>query len=259
METDAPVLKSTKDRIGIITLNRPEQKNTFTVEFAELLNRYLLEMDEEDDIRCVVINANGKHFSTGISLDEFKGKSHTEARKLVRCMDRHNLTVAQMKTPVIASVKGYAVANGAGLVFASDMAVVAENAKFGTTAVNVGLICLGPAVPLSRLVSRKKLLEMVLAGDIITADEALKWGMVNHVVPDEELEEKTFELARKIASKSPLAVECGKKGIYGMSDLPYEKALDYMGEMFASLISTEDAMEGLDAFVNKRPPEWKKK
>ena len=245
--------------MGLIALHRPEQKTALTVEFAELLNRYLVEMDEDDDIRCVVINANGKHFSTGISLDEFKGKSHTEVRELVRCMDRHNLTVAQMKTPVIASVKGYAVANGAGLVFASDMAVVAESSKFGTTAVNVGLICLGPAVPLSRLVSRKKLLEMVLAGDIITAEEALKWGMVNHVVPDEELEEKTFELARKIASKSPLAVECGKKGIYGMSDLPYEKALDYMGEMFASLISTEDAMEGLDAFVNKRPPEWKKK
>lgn len=259
METDAPVLKSTKDSIGIITLNRPEQKNTFTVEFAELLNRYLKEMDEDDDIRCVVINANGKHFSTGISLDEFKGKSHTEARELVRCMDRHNRTVAEMKTPVIASVKGYAVANGAGLVFASDMAVVAEGSKFGTTAVNVGLICLGPAVPLSRLVSRKKLLEMVLAGDIITADEALKWGMVNHVVPNDQLEEKTFELAQKIASKSPLAVECGKKGIYGMADLPYDKALDYMGEMFASLISTKDAMEGLDAFVNKRPPEWKKK
>ena len=259
METNAPVLKDKKDRIGIITLNRAEQKNTFTKEFAELLNRYLVEMDEDDDVRCVVINANGKHFSTGISLDEFKDKSHTEARELVRCMDRHNLTVAQMKKPVIASVKGYAVANGAGLVFASDMAVVAEGSKFGTTAVNVGLICLGPAVPLSRLVSRKKLVEMVLAGDIITAQEAEKWGMVNHVVPDDQLEEKTFELARKIASKSPLAVECGKKGIYGMADLPYDKALDYMGEMFASLISTEDAMEGLDAFVNKRSPEWKKK
>ena len=147
METDAPVLKETKDHIGIITLNRPEQKNTFTVKFAELLNRYLAEMDEDDDVRCVVINANGKHFSAGISLDEFKGKSHTEARELVRCMDEHNRTMAGMKTPVIASVKGYAVANGAGLVFASDMAVVSESSKFGTTAVNVGLICLGPAVP----------------------------------------------------------------------------------------------------------------
>ena len=135
----------------------------------------------------------------------------------------------------------------------------AESSKFGTTAINVGLNCIGPAVPLSRHVNRKKLLEMVLTGDIYSAAEMEKLGVVNKVVPDDELEEETMALAKKLASKSPLALESGKRGIHGMLDLPYEKASDYMLEMFASLLSTEDAQEGLEAFKEKRDPVWKKK
>lgn len=259
MSDQPPVLMEKKDHIGIITLNREKEKNTFTPEFAELLNRYLKEMDKDEEVRVVVINASGKHFSTGISLDQFSGKTHREYRALMEQMDAHNHTIANMKKPVVASVKGFAIANGAGLVFASDMAIAAESSKFGTTAINVGLICLGPAVPLSRLVSRKKLLEMVLGGDIISAEEAEKTGLINKVVPDDELEQATMEFAEKLAAKSPLAMECGKKGIYGMADLPYHQALDYMGEMFASLCATEDAAEGLSAFSEKRKPEWKKR
>lgn len=204
-----------KDHIGIITLNREKEKNTFTPEFAELLNRYLKDMDKDEDVRVVVINANGKHFSTGISLDQFSSKTHREYRDLMEKMDAHNHTIANMKKPVVASVKGFAIANGAGLVFASDMAIAAESSKFGTTAINVGLICLGPAVPLSRLVSRKKLLEMVLGGDIISADEAEKTGLINKVVPDDELEQATMDLAEK-AGLTPkdrvLDVGCGIGG-----------------------------------------------
>lgn len=256
---NAPVLIEKDKHIGFIILNRPEEKNTFTPEFAELLNQYLWGFDADDDVRVVVIKANGNHFSTGISLDEFKDKTPAEYRKLIRLMDAHNLTISKMKKPVIASVKGFAIANGAGLVFASDMAIASESAKFGTTAINVGLICLGPGVPLSKMVSRKKLMEMVLAGDVIPANEAERLGMVNKVVPDDELESATLELARKLADKSPLAMACGKTGLYGMADLPYDKALDYMGEMFAALCSTEDAKEGLKAFSEKRTPEWKLK
>ena len=163
-----PIIIDKQNMIGIITLNRPEEMNTFNVPFARELNDALRNMDQDNEVRAVVIRAAGKHFSTGISLSEFKDKSHKEYREFIKLMDEHNHTISRMKKPVIASVKGFALANGAGLVFACDLAVAAENAKFGTTAINVGLICLGPAVPLTRHVGRKKALEMVLTGDIIS-------------------------------------------------------------------------------------------
>jgi enoyl-CoA hydratase/carnithine racemase len=161
-----------------------------------------------------------------------------------------------MTKPVIASVKGLAIANGSGLTFACDMVVASEDAKFGTTAINVGLICLGPAAPLYRTVGRKKTLEMVLTGDMMSAAEAQKLGLVNKIVPREQLEEATLELAKKLAAKSPLALQIGKAGIYAMEDLPYEKAIDYLGELFAGLCATEDATEGVEAFLGKRSPAW---
>ncbi len=252
-----PILTRKEDMIGVITLNRPEEMNTFNVSFARELNDALKEMDQDNDVRVVIIEGAGKHFSTGIALTEFKDKSHKDYREFIKLMDEHNHTIADMKKPVIASVKGYALANGAGLVFACDLAVAAEDAKFGTTAINVGLICLGPAVPMIRSLGRKKALEMVLTGDIISAGEAQQLGLINKVVPPEDLETETMALAEKLAKKSPLALQIGKTGIYKMADMPYHKSLDYMGEMFASLCATEDAGEGLCAFLEKRKPVWK--
>ncbi|MBW1980708.1 MAG: enoyl-CoA hydratase/isomerase family protein [Deltaproteobacteria bacterium] len=251
------VLVDVQDHIGRITLNRPEEMNTFNVPFARELNDALRELDQNPEVRVVIIGAAGKHFSTGISLAEFKDKNHGDYREFIKLMDEHNHTIAGMKKPVIAEVKGYAIANGAGLVFACDLAVAAEDAKIGTTAINVGLICLGPAVPLARLVGRRKTLEMVLGGDIISAAEAEKLGLVNKVVPADKLEEATTDLANKLAAKSPLALQIGKVGIYALEDLPYHKAVDYMSELFAGLCVTEDAMEGLQAFQEKRKPVWK--
>jgi len=253
------VLIDKKDLIGFITLNRPEEMNTFNIPFARELNDALWEMEHDPEVRVVVINANGKHFSTGISLAEFKNKSPKEYREFIHLMDEHNHTIARMKKPVIASVKGYALANGSGLSFACDLTVATEDAKFGTTAINVGLICLGPAVPLARLVGRKKALEMVLTGEIITAAEAERLGLVNKVVPREQLEAATLELATKLAAKSPLALQIGKSGIYGMQDVPYHQALDYLGDLFAALCSTEDAEEGVKAFLERRKPEWRER
>ena len=251
------VLVDKKDMIGLITLNRPEEMNTFNIPFAGALNEALRNLDQDDEVRVVVIRAAGKHFSAGISLPEFKGKSPKELREFLVLMDEFYHTIPRMKKPVIASVKGYALANGAGLVFACDLAVAAEDAKFGTTAINVGLICLGPAVPMVRSLGRKKTLEMVLTGDIISAAEAERLGLINKVVPPEELEASTLKLAAKLAKKSPLAVQIGKTGIYGMSEVPYHQALDYVDELFASLCATEDAREGIEAFQEKRKPVWK--
>ena len=253
------VLVDKQDGIGIITLNRPQAMNTFNVPFARELNDALWDMEKDPEVRVVVIDANGKHFSTGISLDEFKDKAPKDYREFIHRMDEHNHTIARMKKPVIASVKGYALANGAGLSFACDLTVAAEDAKFGTTAINVGLICLGPAAPLARNVGLKKALEMVLTGDMITAREAERLGLVNKVVPPEKLEEATLELAAKLAAKSPLALQMGKAGIYGMQDVPYHKALDMLSERFAALCCTEDAEEGVQAFLGKRKPEWKER
>ena len=254
--TETPILVETQDLIGVITLNRPEHMNTFTVPFARQLNQALEDLDADDAVRAVVIRGAGKHFSVGIALDEFKDKSHAEYRELIRQMDAHNHTIARMKKPVIAAVNGYALANGAGLAFACDLAVAADNTKFGTTAINVGLICLGPAVPLARLVGRRKTLEMVLTGDMLPAAEAERLGLVNKVVPADQVLSEAMALAHKLAAKSPLALQVGKQGIYAMSDLPYHQSLDYLGEMFAALCSTEDAKEGLAAFAEKRTAKW---
>ena len=251
------IIVERQGHIGVITLNRPDDMNTFTIPFARELNDALLEMETDEQVRVVVVKGAGKNFSVGISLNEFKDKDHRHYRHLIRLMDEHNHTLANMKKPVIASVKGYALANGAGLVFACDLAVASEDAKFGTTAINVGLICLGPAVPLARSVGRKKTLEMVLTGDIISATEAERLGLINRVAPEDELETATMELAEKIAAKNPHSVRIGKAGIYGMQDLPYHQSLDYLGELFAALCSTEDAQEGVQAFIEKRDPVWK--
>jgi enoyl-CoA hydratase/carnithine racemase len=253
------VLVEKREQIGFLTLNRPQAMNTFNVPLARELNDALWEMEQDPEVRVVVIDANGKHFSTGISLDEFKEKTSKEYREFIHLMDEHNHTLARMKKPVIASVKGYALANGAGLSFACDLTVAAEDAKFGTTAINVGLICLGPAAPLARNVGLKKALEMVLTGDIISAAEAERLGLVNKVVPSDKLEEATLELAAKLAAKSPLALQAGKAGIYGIQNVAYHQGLDMLGERFAALCSTADAEEGVRAFLEKRPPVWRER
>jgi enoyl-CoA hydratase/carnithine racemase len=253
------IIVEKQKHIGLITLNRPEEMNTFNVPFARELNDALQEMDNDAQVRVVVIQASGKHFSAGISLAEFKDKTNKDYREFIRLMDEHNHTIAGMKKPVIASVKGYALANGAGLVFACDLAVAAEDAKLGTTAINVGLICTGPAVPLARIVGRKKLLELVLTGEMISATEAERLGLVNKVVPRDALEDATMELAGKLAAKSPLAMQIGKNAIYSMQDVPYHQAVDYLSELFAALCSTEDAKEGVQAFLEKRKPEWQER
>lgn len=255
----ANVLVDRQEQIGIITLNRPQAMNTFNVPFAKELNAALWEMENDPGVRVVVIDANGKHFSTGISLDEFNNKSSKEYREFIHLMDEHNHTIARMKKPVIASVKGYALANGAGLSFACDLTVAAEDAKFGTTAINVGLICLGPAAPLARNVGLKKALEMVLTGDIIPAAEAQRLGLVNKVVPADKLEEATMELAKKLAAKSPLALQAGKSGLYAMQGVAYSQALEMLSDRFAALCCTEDAEEGVKAFLDKRTPEWRQR
>jgi enoyl-CoA hydratase/carnithine racemase len=253
------VIVEHENHVGTITLNRPEQFNTFSSDMAIELNQALIQLDNETKVRVVVVKGAGKAFSTGIDVSEFFGKSLKEYRAWVGLMEQMGNVIAYMKKPVIASVHGYAVANGAGLVAACDLAVVAEGTKIGTTAINVGLFCMGPAVPLSRSLGRKRCLEMLLTGDMIDARDAEQWGLVNKVVPADQLEAETMALANKLAEKSPLALQMGKQSFYGMSDMEFGKALEYSNETFAALCVTEDAQEGVDAFLKKRKPVWKEK
>ncbi len=248
-----------EEYVGVITLNHPEHMNTFSSELARELNQALLNMDMEGSIRVAVVKGAGKAFSAGIDMAEFPGKTLLEYRRWIGEMERMSMVIAEMRKPVIASVHGFAVANGAGLLAACDLAIVAEGTKIGASAINVGLFCMGPAVPISRSIGRKRCMEMLLTGDLIDAKEAEAWGLVNKVVPGDELEQSTMALARKLAEKSPLAIQLGKKAFYGMADLEFGKALELSNEAFAALCMTEDAKEGVDAFMNKRPPVWKER
>jgi enoyl-CoA hydratase/carnithine racemase len=253
------IIVERRDRVGIITLNRPDHMNTFSTVLAKELNAALGELEQDGQVRVVIVKGAGKSFCTGIDLAEFSGKTLLEYRQWIGWMEKMNLTVAGMGKPVIAAVHGYAVANGAGLLAACDLAIAAEGTRIGTTAINVGLFCLGPAVPLSRCVGRKKALELLLTGTMIDAREAERIGLVNKVVPRERLEEEALELANQLATKSPIALQMGKRAFHTMADMEYAKALDYMNEVMAELCTTDDAKEGVDAFLTKRKPQWRER
>lgn len=245
------------ENVGFITLNRPENLNTFNSTLAHEFNAALQEMEDDPEVRVIVIKGEGKAFCAGIDVNEIKGKNTLDFYHWVGAMEEMALRMTEMGTPVIASVHDLAIANGIAIVAAADLAVAAEGARFGATAVNIGLFCMGPAVPLARSIGRKKTLELLLTGDMIDAGEAYRTGLVNKVVPLENLAEETLALARKIARKSPLAVRLGKQSFYKMQDLEYAKAFELVNNHFALLCSTGDAQEGVDAFLNKRTPEWK--
>jgi enoyl-CoA hydratase/carnithine racemase len=253
------ILIEKKNKMGMITLNRPQKFNTFTSQMAEELNAALHQLDEDAEVRVVIIKGAGKVFSTGIDISEFHGKTPSEYRQWNTLMDQMHFTIASMGKPVMAMVHGYAVANGAGLMAAADFAIVAEGTQIGTTAINVGLLCTGPIIPISYSLGKKKTLEMLLSGDMIDAKEAERLGLVNKVVPANKLEEETFAFAQKLIAKSPLAIKIGKEFYYQMIDMPFRQRFVLNSEVMVRLCTTEDALEGINAFMEKRQPVWKGK
>lgn len=245
------------DFVGEITLNRPEYLNTFNSPMALELDQAFHDLDKERMVRVIILKGAGKAFCAGIDVSEFFGKNTMEYRAWVERMENPLITISRISKPVIAQVQGVAAANGAGLVAAADLAVMAANARLGLTAINVGLNCVGPVVPVSRSVGRKRALELLLFGELIKADKAMEMGLVNRVVPKEDLETETRAWAKTLAKKSPIAVQIAKKAFYSAADLDYYKAFEYMNEAFSRLCSTEDAKEGVNAFLEKRIAEWK--
>ena len=253
------VIISTKDKVGWITLNRPEANNTFNIEMARELNEALREFDGDPEVNVVVINANGRNFCTGIDVNYVDGKSMEEYLDWVRLMEAMNLTIANMAKPVIASVHRIAVANGIGLVAACDLAIASDTAKFGATAINVGLFCMGPAVPLLKSLGRKKTLELIMTGDIIGANEALQIGLINKIVPEADLIEETEKYARKLADKNPIAMQLGKRSFYQIEDMKYEDAMEWTNYHFATLCTLDSPQAEVKEFLNKNSKIKKRK
>jgi enoyl-CoA hydratase/carnithine racemase len=247
------------DFVATITLNRPGSLNTFNIPLAQELDQVLRELDAENQVRVMILKGAGKAFCAGIDVSDFSNKSVMEYRDWIERMENPLVTMSRIKKPVIAQVHGVAAANGAGLVAAADLAIAGENARLGLTAINVGLNCVGPVIPVSRSVGRKRALEMLFFGNLITAGEALNMGLINRVVPDADLDKETHNWAALLAQKSPQALQIAKQAFYTAADLDYYKAFEYMNEAFARLCSTEDAREGISAFLGKRKPVWQEK
>ncbi len=253
------IMETNNNHIGSVTLNRPEHLNTFNMELAKELILSLEQLDQDPEIRVILIKGAGRAFCAGIDVSDFFGKTAMQYKEWIEVMEAPLIHISKIKKPVIAQVHGPAVANGCGLVGACDLAIAAKNSKFGLTAINVGLNCIGPVVPILRSIGRKRALELLFSGDTIDADEARSIGLVNKVVEDDKLEEEAMKWAIHLSRKSPIALQIAKKAFYDAEDMEYYRAFSYMNEAFARLCSTEDAKEGINAFLEKRVPDYKGK
>jgi enoyl-CoA hydratase/carnithine racemase len=245
--------------VGEITLNRPEQMNTFTSPLAAELYEALLALDADPKVRVILLKGAGKAFCAGIDVNELFGKTAMEYKSWIEHMEKPLLAISRLKKPVIAQVQGVAAANGAGLVAAADLAIAEESAKIGLTAIKVGLNCVGPVLPVARAVGRKRALELLLFGDLIKAPEAQAMGLINRIVPKTELDQAARAWAVDLATRSPLALQIAKQAYYRSEDMVYADQFDYMNEAFARLCTTDDAKEGISAFFEKRPAIWSEK
>ncbi len=257
MTSEKVIVGRGQNYVVSITLNRPDNLNTFDSDMAEQLYRALLKLEDDDRVRVVLIKGAGKSFCAGIDVNELSGKTAMEYRAWIEQMERPLITISEMKKPVVAQVHGVAAANGMGLVAAADLAIASENARMGLTAINVGLNCVGPVIPVARCVGRKKALELLLYGDLLGVREAMDLGLINRIVPENELETEARHWAETLAQKSPLAVQIAKSAFYKAEDMAYDRQFAFMNEAFARLCTTDDAKEGVQAFFDKRKPAWK--
>lgn len=253
--SESSVLKTEQGVIATLTLNRPAQYNALSMEVLERLLAELEQIGKNPAIRVVIIAAKGKAFCPGHDLKEMRGDRTQEYGDALfaKCTEVM-LQIHKLPQPVIAQVQGVATAAGCQLVATCDLAVAADHAKFAVSGINMGLFCSTPAVALSRNVSTKKSMELLLTGEFLSAEEARAEGLVNRVVPAEELETATLALAQKIAAKAPDAVRMGKEMFYKQLSLGLPEAYSYASEVIVCNMLVDDVKEGLDAFVEKRKP-----
>jgi enoyl-CoA hydratase/carnithine racemase len=252
------LLREDREGIATLVLNRPARQNALCEALIDELQRAADALAADPEIRVVVLAASGPAFCAGHDLREMRARPELGYyRALFASCTRMMLSLAELPQPVIARVQGVATAAGCQLVATCDLAVASQQARFATSGIDVGLFCATPGVPLSRNVSRKRAFEMLVTGAFVDAATALDWGLVNRVVPAPELDAAALELARTIASKSPVAVRAGKRLFARQLAAGLEEAYALACETMARNLLAEDAGEGIDAFLAKRKPVWR--
>jgi len=248
---------------AVVTMNRTAARNSLSLSMIDGLHAAVSELSEDGDVAAIVLAAKGPAFSAGHDLKELSAHRADADKGLAffqmtmeRCSGMMQAIVACPK-PVIAAVQGTATAAGCQLVATCDLAVAAENAKFCTPGVNIGLFCSTPMVALSRNVARKRAMEMLLLGEMLPASAAAEYGLINRVVPRAELMDAVLSLARKITEKSPATVATGKAAFYTQIEMPLSDAYAYASKVMVENMMARDSEEGIGAFLEKRKPKWK--
>ncbi len=253
------LLRNDAGGVAFLTLNRPQQRNALSVALLAALQDAIDAIARDGSIRVAVISGAGPGFCAGHDLKEMRanpGRENYEA--LFEQCSRLMTSIVRLPKPVIARVHGIAAAAGCQLVATCDLAVAASDARFAVNGINVGLFCSTPMVALSRAVGRKAALEMLLTGDLVPAEHARAIGLVNRVVPPERLDDEVNGLARHIAGKLGLAVAIGKEAFYRQAELGLDEAYAYTGAVMTTNMLARETEEGIDAFIDKRPPPWQR-
>ena len=258
MTEEALVLRHDDEGVTTLTMNRPQARNALSQGMLRAMLDAFIEVSTDETARVVILAGAGPGFCAGHDLKEIKAQNYSRNYTEQLFADCAELmqTIIRLPKPVIAQVHGIATAAGAQLVASCDLAISSQEARFATPGVNIGLFCSTPMVALSRNLSNKHAMQMLLTGDLIDAQNAYRMGLVNEVVDAEQLESKTMELARKLASKSPLTVAIGKEAYYRQAELPLSEAYDYTKEVMVRNLEARDAQEGISAFIEKRHPVW---
>lgn len=251
---------SVEDGICHLSMQNVNKRNSLSVAMLEELKRNLMECAERDDSRVIILSAEGPVFSAGHNLKELLIDQGTESHEKVfsKCSEVMCF-IQDIGLPVIGQVRGLATAAGCQLVASCDMAIASENSKFATPGVSIGLFCSTPAVAIARSLPRKIAMQMLLTAEPISAQEALQHGLLNRVVPDEELESTTLSIAKRISSFSKPVVGLGKKCFYEQISLSRNDAYRLAGSTMVENLNYQDAQEGINAFLEKRKPKWTNK
>jgi enoyl-CoA hydratase/carnithine racemase len=256
------VLSERLGPVAILTLNRPSARNSLSLGLIGELHAVIEREGSLREVAAIVLRGAPPAFCAGHDLKEMQGRRQDADRGRAFFDETMRSCAALMQAiiacpkPVIAAVNGIATAAGCQLVASCDLAVAGEHAQFATPGVNIGLFCSTPMVALSRNVSRKAAMEMLLLGEMTSAERALELGLVNRVVPDDQVLPAALELAGKIAAKSPLTLAIGKKAFYAQLDMPLAEAYRYTAQVMVDNMLARDAGEGIGAFIEKRKPEW---
>jgi enoyl-CoA hydratase/carnithine racemase len=252
------LLRDDRDGVATLTLNRPAQRNALSVRLMAALQEELDRIKTDASIKVVVIAGAGPGFCGGHDLKEMRANPGRQAYEALfaQCSELM-LSITRLPKPVIARVHGVAAAAGCQLVATCDLAIASESARFAVNGVNIGLFCSTPMVALTRAIGRKAAMGMLLTGDLIYPATALHYGLINQVVPDDELDAAVDALARKIVAKSPVAVAIGKEAFYKQAELDLEDAYRYASEVMTRNMMARDTERGIDAFIAKKPmPKW---